>query len=223
MAISKATTDKFSKRANRVKKDIGLRILGNKVRFGTDAPRPNQLFVLPPTLITENHTPGTLQQPSLGARYSGQVRGGTWDLPRGPLTKTPKYQACLRHFLDGVSWKDTGIYDRLEARIAKHGEVDQCRSRADIIARYDALDRLWDATTKSDQLMAHLTRVTRAKDGVLVHIDRNGTPLFANQGFHRLAIAKIAQLKRITVVLGRTHDHAISKGHYARLLRNTGI
>lgn len=185
----------------------------NRLHYGAFAPRPDQLLSLSPTDIPERYTPKSNGGLVIGARRTGQVSGGSWDQHRGAFTRTRKYKACVARFRDGASWEDSGIIDYSLTRIAKTGPFDGCATKADILARYAALDGLWQITNDQSALPAS---PQSASDGILVHFDRDGLPLFGNQGFHRLAIAKLAGLDKITVSLGIVHPDALRDGLFQR-------
>jgi hypothetical protein len=172
---------------------------------------------LDPHDILDRYAPRLNKGQVIGSRQSGQVLGGDWDQYRTPYKNTPKYKACAARFRDGASWEETGIIADSMGRLAKSGPFDGCATQADILARYAALDTLWRIT----QDQGHLPKAPqRAKDGILVHIDRAGRPLFGNQGFHRLAIAQLAGLKEVSVSLGLTHVDAVRSGAFLSYLRD---
>lgn len=59
--------------------------------------------------------------------------------------------------------------------------------------------------------------------GILVHLTRDGQPIFANQGYQRLAIAQLANAETIPVVLGVTHRQAYRCGIYADFMQTYGV
>src|SRR5690625_6496262 len=49
----------------------------------------------------------------------------------------------------------------------------------------------------------------REKDGILVHIDDRGKPVFGGNGFHRLSISKALQLEKIPACVGMVDKGAM--------------
>lgn len=190
----------------------GGRRLYNRWRYGADAPRPHQSFDIAPHDITDRYWVSKNAGQIIGWWQSGQIVAGDWDHARRDITKARKYKACVTRFRDGGTWEDSGIINYMMQRIAKEGPVDQCATRADVDARYARLDALWETTKTTGHLPHRPTGALEgilAHDGILVHVDRDGQLLFGNQGFHRLAIAKLANLDRLRVSLGLVHPDAL--------------
>lgn len=190
----------------------GLRGAYNRLRYGPLSPRPNQQLRVSPGALVDRYSPKSNGGQVIGSRRTGQVLDG--DQHRTAFKGTPKYKACAARFRDGLSWDESGVITYSLNRIAKTGPFDGCATRNDILARYAALDRLWESVQDTGQMPP---APTHAKDSILVHIDQDGELLFGNQGFHRLAIAQIAGLETITVSLGVVHTDALRKGPVAYL------
>lgn len=195
----------------------GGRRFYNHRRYPANAPRPHQQLRIKPGDIVDRYWVAQNAGHVIGWWRTGQVFDGDWDRARKPFKKSRKYKACVARFRNGKSWEDSGIIDYMMKRIAKEGSLDQCRTRADVQARYARLDSLWDIT----QANGALPETPRAAfegllvhSGILVHIDRDGKLLFGNHGFHRLAIAKLAGVDEITVTLGVVHPDALRDGGY---------
>lgn len=194
----------------------GLRYGCNRLRFGKTAPYPNQAVCLAAADIVDRYSPKSNAGQMIGSRRTGQVLEGAWDQHRTTFVATRKFKACRARFRDGASWEESGIIAYSLRRIAKSGPFDDCTTQDDVIARYAALDALWQVVKEQGQLPP---APRHARDGILVHVDRDGRPLFGNQGFHRLAIAKLAGLEQITVSLGLVHQDALRSGAFQRLLK----
>ncbi len=129
-----------------------------------------------------------------------------------PLSNLPKFAYCMRHWQDGLSWEESGAYDHIENLMESQNSVDGCRTRSDIIKRFEMLDAIFEAVRKAGELTAAgklPNAIFREYGGVLVHIDRNGAPLFGLGGFHRLAIAKILKFPSFPAQIGLVHPDAI--------------
>ncbi len=149
-------------------------------------------------------------------KASGFVVNGNW--PENEIeglidvNKLPKIRFCFQHFVDGVSWKETGVYEHIASLIEKRGKVDGCANGNDVIQRYQRLDDLYAQIKKEGALRKtkEVKRgVFREKGGVLIHIGPGGTPFFGGGGAHRFAIAKILNLEYIPAQVGCVHVSAI--------------
>ena len=78
-----------------------------------------------------------------GRALSGVVLPGDWDIGQTPLTKNLKIAYCLRHWVEGKSWEESGAYALLQNLIGKKGSADNCRTY-DVINRYARLDTIME-------------------------------------------------------------------------------
>lgn len=178
----------------------------NWCRYGSAGPRFAEAIFIDPGRCE-------LQVDCWNRRHSGQVAGGDWDLAGTPLCESPKFQHCLQHWRDGLSWQETGAVEYLAELIAeRRSAVDDCWTRTDIAERFETLDRLFEATSRSRRLLTRQQldpRNFRELGGIYMHIDRHGRPLFGGGGIHRLAIAKILRLPIIPAQVGVVHTSAL--------------
>src|SRR5690625_7470579 len=91
------------------------------------------------------------------------------------------------------------------------------------------LDRAYQETKKLGRLKTRKEMDPgnfREKDGILVHIDDRGKPVFGGNGFHRLSISKALQLEKIPACVGMVDigamDH-MKKFHQNPLIVNLVI
>ncbi|PYG27822.1 hypothetical protein [Pelagimonas varians] len=190
-----------------------LRDALNRMRYGPNAPRSDERIYINPSQVTRLFK--RIKGHSLRRRHSGQIRAGDWDQSTVSLDESRKFRACRAHFVDGVSWEDTGIIDSVLASVAKNGNFDGCKTREDILARYQRMDALHDAIKSAGRLQTMSERpefFRREYDGVYVHIDRGGQPMLAGNGNHRMAIAKVLGLASIPAHLGVIHPLAFENG-----------
>ena len=126
----------------------------------------------------------------------GVVRGGDWDrgLPR--VEAQPKYRACAAR-VEGDSWEETGIIDRLAAELAasdaetiEHG----CGSRADLLRRYETEREDLYRTLREEGYDRSLSPVC-----CRVHIGRDGDLLFGSGGRHRFYLSRLVGIDSIPV------------------------
>lgn len=192
-----------------------VRDVVNRVRYGPDAPQSDELIWIRPRDVTDWY----IAAPSNGAplfrrRHSGLVARGDWDLSRKPFGSQIKLDSIRDHFERGVPWQNTNLFDWMLKRIDEEGRIDGCRTREDLIARYDQLDRIYDEARRTGTLRPHgaVNRTRREQGGILVHIARDGTPLRDGGGMHRFAIAYILGLEKIPAQLGVIHADAVKSG-----------
>lgn len=195
-----------------------LRDLANRALKGSDAPIAQERIWIDPRNLTRIYTRNAAQTPDFKRRHSGMVIEGDWDRNTESTDLSWKVAACLAHFRDGKSWEETGIYDRMQAMIAERGPFDSCRSLADIVARYQKIDALYSDIRDNDYRDDTVPSRTgpRLPEGVFVHIDRNGDPIFGAIGNHRVGIARALGLTRIPAQLGVVHPDALASNALAQ-------
>jgi hypothetical protein len=188
-----------------------LRDFWNLLSGSDDFPRAQERIWINPMRLTRIYTRNPAHTPDYKRRHSGMVLAGDWDHHTEPLDQSWKIAACLAHFRDGVPWEDTGIYDRMQAMIAERGQFDSCRTMDDIIARYQMIDALYADIRKNGFRDETVRRfgASRLPEGVYVHVDRNGAPIFGAIGNHRIGIARALGLTRIPAQLGVVHPDAV--------------
>lgn len=194
--------------------------LRNKVRYGGDVPYSAERIWVNPQDVkysVRRNRPETAKY--LKRSRSGLILDGDWDLNVVPVEHGPKYKACAMHFIDGLDWSETGIYQHMTERAAVLGKFDECRDLDDVVKRYAGMDDLWRS------IQTHGVRpaqpVTQRRDtepgGVFIHIGRDGQPLFGSTGNHRFAISRLIGLTLIPAQLGLVHAKAYKSGlldHY---------
>lgn len=196
----------------------GWRTVHNRLRYGPNGPASDMRLRVHPNEVSERYYVSGNQSRIIPHWWTGIVLAGDWDLARRPVEKSAKFGSCRTHFLQGRPWVQTAAWPYGLKRIAKLGKYDACTNEAELAARYARLDDLWDKTKAAGALPPALHVQTTARTGILVHIDRDGNLLFGNQGFHRLSIAKLANLSEIVVVVGVIHPLALSTKAYTELL-----
>lgn len=193
--------------------EVLRRDVGNRRRFGRHAPRFAQLVWVDVAACDEALD---IFEPD----RSGEVVGGDWERAARPLEGDWDVIACRAHFEDGVTWEETGVYGHVIAEIAAlGGRKDGCETLDDVVRRYDALDRLFECVGREGRLRSRreLPRTSfREHGGILVHVGRDGRPIFGRQGCHRMAIARIQRLPVVPAQLGVVHPDALSPRHHTR-------
>jgi len=122
-----------------------------------------------------------------------------------------KIRCCIAHWVYGVPWENTGVYDYSLRRIAWRGQFDGCKTREDIVRRYEQLDAIFEQVKSEGRLRTeeelHRSR-ERASGEPMVHIGPHGEPFFGGGGYHRFAMAHALQL-RLPARVGIVHLSAI--------------
>lgn len=196
----------------------------NRLRFGPGAPLSDEVLHVP---LADIHATYKVDRkagaPHFRRTQSGLVRGGDWDLSVLPTIDTDKYHVCRAHFVEGVPWEDTGIFDRHLKLIARYGVSDGCRTLEDLERRYAGVDALFEETRRSGRLRPRSELpgyFRREHGGIFVHIDRDGRAIRRGGGEHRFAIARILDLPEVPVQPGVIHLDAVRGGHIPRLRRS---
>lgn len=132
-----------------------------------------------------------------------------------PITEEFRIQYCYGHWKDGKSWEELGVIDHM-SKSKKYGSWP----RKKIKARFEMLDNAFQETKRDGRLKTRKeidSKNFRESDGILVHIGKNGQPIFGGNGFHRLAISKVLELEKIPACIGLVDKDAIQ---YLDDLRN---
>lgn len=138
------------------------------------------------------------------------IRSGDWDLRTIPLEETMTYRSLRAHFVDGLPWEETELFQRKCLELDE-GTLYQERygtSMEGINNRFRQLDTLYESISESYRTQRELRRYT-ARDPprphlppelleVAVNIGRDGEWLF-DDGRHRLAIAQLLGIQKIPV------------------------
>ena len=194
-----------------------LRDQYNRIKFGENGPISDECLFMNPNEITRQLIQ---QNKKLRRQASGRVLDGNWDTSTVSMTQNTKYKSCKMRYLDGVEWVDTPIFQRLEREIASGHIPDDCPTPEALVARYHALDELWETIQKEGRLRpkAEMPQPFRREHGgILVHIDRNGHGIRSGGGMHRFAIAQLANLAFIPVQVGVVHKDFVLSGNYQKL------
>jgi hypothetical protein len=94
---------------------------------------------------------------------------------------------------------------------------------ADVIARYQAIDRLYDdmATRDRMKLRKELPEFYRRESGgILGHVNRHGEIIRFVNGNHRFIIARILKYREVPIQVGVVHQAAVTNGVFAGLRRS---
>lgn len=202
---------KKTERAFRYKFRAARRDALNRLLYGHGTPRYAERIWVNPQDCTKCLL-------GLGDRFSGKVITSDWPPPDAKIMDIEnlyKVNACLKHWRDGLSWEDTGIYDHLLQAISEHPRrcFDGCRNFNEVKARYEALDKLFEKTQSTSNLVGISDKfpplACREKDGVCFHIGPGGELFFGGNGCHRFALSLTLKLPVIPAKIGCVHIRAI--------------
>lgn len=183
--------------------------ISNKIKYGTDAPLfLETLWVNPQKIDTVIGKEEVYNATGLHrSKVSGLIID--WDDVEKPSPLEDEYriQYCYKHWREKKSWEEIGVIDFM-SKTKTYGPwpVEKIR------ARFKMLDKAYEETKKLGRLKKRKEvdpKNFREKDGIYVHIDKNGKPVFGGNGFHRLAIAKVLELEEIPVCVGMVDKEAI--------------
>jgi hypothetical protein len=180
----------------------------NRWQFGPDAPRFAEELWLDPLQVVHCDRGGELWD-------SARVVEGVWPLVRRTAVEDdPIYQAACARWLHGMPWEATGEIDRMEMAIERHGSVQGCRTRGDILARCARLDALFNTIERERRVRPQREvepGTFRAVGGIGVHLGPDGEPIRAQNGRHRFAIARLLNIRRVPVRIGMVHRSALGR------------
>lgn len=83
---------------------------------------------------------------------SGQVRDGAWDLEPIELTNSPNIKASRQHWIDGVAWDQTALFEYFDEIIARKGAADGFTCREQLDERYATLDTIFEQVKADGRL-----------------------------------------------------------------------
>lgn len=187
----------------------------NLLRFGSSAPRyAEEVWIDPLQCSRYIEATDIAHRMGTGSRQlSGRViRDWPEDLVKS-LDHHPKLTYCWAHWRDGKTWEEAGAIEFMVSQIqaSPTGVVDQCRTRADVIRRFETLDQIWNKSRRQGYLASHSqldANNFREVGGVLMHLGPGGEPIFSGAGCHRFAIAMLLD-SPFPAQLGCVHISAI--------------
>lgn len=183
-----------------------LRLLSTKSKYDLDM---NKIIMVKPSDI--NYCCKTSINKYLNF---GKILGGNWDKNIVPFEGyTGIYNAIVDTFKYGKLFEDSDFYkNNLEA--IRKGEVrGSCRNEKELKNKIKKINKLFKDIAKNGfKLQSEIKSRKNSLfyfDDATIHIDRDGHFLFAD-GQHRLAIAKILELKEIPVRVALRHKQWIN-------------
>lgn len=182
--------------------EIYRRDLINKLKYGWHAPKNLELIWINPQKVN-SFIPREEIKRVTGKdtnNLSGEVID--WDKIENYSSLMDQYriQYCYEHWGNDKSWEELGVFEFM-AKTKKYGNWSEER----IKARFHMLDSAFSEVREMGRLKQRKeidSSNFREKNGILIHIGKNGKPYFGGGGFHRLAMAKVLKLNVIPACLG---------------------
>jgi len=128
--------------------------------------------------------------------HNPSILDGNWDLLKIPIEETELFKAFHHRFSEGGEWQDTAVYKNPEAIGAR---VTGAGGPLAYTAHYEKLfESIRDDGFKTGPL----------DEVIHVHVGRNGE-LIRHDGWHRLTIAKILNVRLVKVKIFHRHKLSI--------------
>ena len=197
-------TQRTYKRMMIYKKD-----LVNKLKFGWSAPLYNERIWVDPRKIEFMIDRKEVKRITGLHRNkaSGVIVNWSEVNDINPITDDFRIRYCYEHWKENKSWKELGVIEYM-SNTSKYGSWP----RKKIAGRFEMLDQAFQETKNEGRLKTREELDPcnfRESEGVLVHIGTDGELFFGGNGFHRLAIAKVLELKKIPACVGLVDRNAL--------------
>ncbi len=189
----------------------------NMLKYGPSAPRFAEIFWVSP-LDCERYLALALFREQLGiTRQQARARVITTPWPEEHVQKVTElslFKNCYRRWVEGLSWAETGEYERMEELIREdqRGISHGCRNRSDIIRRCENLDQIFIVARREGRLRSG-SEIDPAHDWtareMLVHVGPGGLLYKGGEGMHRFAIAYILEIP-FPANFGCVHQSALA-------------
>ena len=183
--------------------------LRNRARYGAGAPRFAELVWIDPSTCSRRLDEAV----GFRASDSGRVEDGAWPTEKLlPVMDSPRMQACVARWVDGLPWEETGYIERMEQHIRRKGSQDGCRTRQEILDRCRRLDAAFEQIRREGRLRTRQEldpSAFREQGGIMVSVGPGGELVRCSNGYHRFAMARILGLPRIPAQIGVVHRSAI--------------
>lgn len=127
-----------------------------------------------------------------------KIINGNWDESYINFSDLDVFLSIRKRIEDGSIWKETSLYKRIVDEINKGNSKWGCETLEQIDNRFISIDRLIQDMRKNGY------RAQNAKDEITVNISREGIILL-NHGRHRLACAKLLDIKKIPIKITARH------------------
>ncbi len=241
--LTNAVYKKAIGKEKRIKLNGYKRTLCNIVRYGWAAPRFGELLWVYPHKHTKilvkddlKRLAGTTNKDVLKGRVvtgwtSEELLERSFDITDYPKERfcikdwnketlndaqriSYRFKFCVEHFVYGISWEDTGVYEAIENEIvALNFAVDGCKNRDDVVKRYNELDLIFEQVKKEGRFRKQneidkAFKSSRKHSQLMLLIGPNNNTFLHGGGWHRFAIGYILQLP-VPAMISCVHESAI--------------
>lgn len=186
------------------------------------------LVYVDPLLITHtvNRCDRTLKRNAVW--HFGTVVGGDWDLDGSPIQEYGHVYTILKQrVVNGLDYDEIPEFRENLERIKRGETPDNCSSEEQYRAKYIRLEHLYKKIKsegyKTQKELGYQTqkelRTGHPFNEILVQVGRRGN-LLLEKGIHRLAIAQVMKLQRVSVIITRRHAEWVEKNKSQLYLRS---
>lgn len=115
------------------------------------------------------------------------------------------FKSCVQHWECGEPWDTTRQFWLLERKIRERGYSSGCRSVDELLARYAALDHIFDLMRRQRRLAPcaeYNQWCFRETEGIVFDVGPEGGCFFSKKGQHRLSMAIILGIRSVPAALG---------------------
>lgn len=149
------------------------------------------------------------RSPAVTHAFYGRVVDGDWDKGLEPFEDSIVYKSIKQRFVNNYEWKDTEYLTKFEDSNSGHEFTNQIKH----------IEKLYTSICENgyitqNELLKKNPMETRDKNNDAAHpllneigiyIGREGEFIFRSRGSHRLAIAKVLDIKRVPVQVSVRH------------------
>ena len=181
----------------------------NILKYGLNAPKKYEQIWIDPLEVSRLVNKEEIEKVTGNNRNDSSGMVIDWNQIENtvPLTSEFRIQYCFKHWKEGSTWDEIGVFDYM-SRTEKYRSWPLQK----IKDRFIEFDRIFDQVKKDNRLKSRkeiYPENYREKGGIMVHVARNGEIFFAGIGFHRLAMSQILELEKIPACIGVVDKHAI--------------
>jgi hypothetical protein len=152
-----------------------------------------------------------------------QIKDGNWDIENlNKIEDSIIYSSIKDIFINNKKWSETSLYNFIKNGIESGNFKWNCDTIESLEKREEYLKRLY-LSIKENGLLENQDDISNIfkmnpdqieNDDLMVALDRNGNPLFVQNGSHRLSICKILGIKKIPVRVYVRHTEWEKKRDY---------
>lgn len=149
------------------------------------------------------------RSPAVTHAFYGRVVSGDWDKRLEPFENSIVYKSIKQRFVNNYAWEDTDYFSKFKGSKLGRDFTNQIKN----------IEKLYTSICENgyitqEQLLEKNSMKTRDRNNdaahpllneIGVYIGREGELIFRSRGGHRLAIAKVLDIKRVPVQVSVRH------------------